>query len=112
MFSDEIQFAIQQVYLLKATSEEALDEAQERAGRRTERFVRLQLRAQKGGQRSDRQSTGSPQRPCLQLPWIIGFLIFTLLPLGLTLYYSFCDYSLLQGPGLDGLGELPRTGAG
>lgn len=31
-------------------------------------------------------------------PWIIGFGAFTLLPLLLSLYYSFCDYSLLQSP--------------
>lgn len=31
-------------------------------------------------------------------PWIIGFLTFTLVPVALSLYYSFCDYSLLQPP--------------
>jgi multiple sugar transport system permease protein len=31
-------------------------------------------------------------------PWLIGFLVFTLLPAGLSLYYSLCDYSLLQRP--------------
>ena len=31
-------------------------------------------------------------------PWIVGFLAFTLVPVGLSLYYSFCDYSLLQSP--------------
>ncbi|MBC7784678.1 MAG: sugar ABC transporter permease [Burkholderiales bacterium] len=31
-------------------------------------------------------------------PWLIGFAVFTALPLGLSLYYSFCDYSLLQPP--------------
>lgn len=31
-------------------------------------------------------------------PWLIGFLAFTLVPVGLSLYYSFCDYSLLQPP--------------
>lgn len=42
-------------------------------------------------------------------PWILGFLIFTLIPVGLSLYYSFCDYSLLQEPvwvGLDNYREL------
>lgn len=29
-------------------------------------------------------------------PWVVGFLVFTLIPVGLSLYYSFCDYSLLQ----------------
>jgi len=31
-------------------------------------------------------------------PWLIGFLGFTLIPVVLSLYYSFCDYSLLQPP--------------
>ena len=31
-------------------------------------------------------------------PWLIGFLVFTLIPTVLSLYYSFCDYSLLQSP--------------
>jgi multiple sugar transport system permease protein len=31
-------------------------------------------------------------------PWIVGFLAFTLIPVALSLYYSFCDYSLLQPP--------------
>ena len=36
-------------------------------------------------------------------PWLIGFLAFTLIPVGLSLYYSFCDYSLLQPPVFRGL---------
>ena len=35
-------------------------------------------------------------------PWIIGFLAFTLTPVVLSLYYSFCDYSLLQRPAFIG----------
>jgi multiple sugar transport system permease protein len=31
-------------------------------------------------------------------PWIVGFFAFTALPIVLSLYYSFCDYSLLQSP--------------
>jgi multiple sugar transport system permease protein len=31
-------------------------------------------------------------------PWLIGFCAFTLLPVGMSLYYSFCDYSLVQPP--------------
>jgi multiple sugar transport system permease protein len=31
-------------------------------------------------------------------PWLIGFSAFTLLPVLLSLYFSFCDYSLLQTP--------------
>lgn len=31
-------------------------------------------------------------------PWLIGFAAFTFLPIVLSLYYSFCDYSLVQRP--------------
>lgn len=31
-------------------------------------------------------------------PWLIGFIGFTLIPIALSLYYSFCRYSLLQPP--------------
>jgi len=31
-------------------------------------------------------------------PWIVGFLVFTLTPVALSVYYSFTDYSLLQTP--------------
>jgi multiple sugar transport system permease protein len=31
-------------------------------------------------------------------PWLFGFFAFTLVPIALSLYYSFCDYSLLQPP--------------
>lgn len=31
-------------------------------------------------------------------PWIAGLVIFTIIPVALSLYYSFCDYSLLQPP--------------
>lgn len=41
-------------------------------------------------------------------PWIVGFLAFTLVPVALSLYYSFCDYSLLQPPIFRGL-ENYRT---
>ena len=41
-------------------------------------------------------------------PWIIGFLAFTLVPIGLSFYYSLCDYSLLQPPVYRGL-ENYRT---
>jgi multiple sugar transport system permease protein len=36
-------------------------------------------------------------------PWLIGLLAFTIVPIGLSLYYSFCDYSLLQPPIFTGL---------
>lgn len=31
-------------------------------------------------------------------PWIIGFLFFTLYPVGASLYYAFCDYDVLSRP--------------
>jgi multiple sugar transport system permease protein len=36
-------------------------------------------------------------------PWLIGFFAFTLVPIVLSLYYSFCDYTLLQPPLFKGL---------
>jgi multiple sugar transport system permease protein len=36
-------------------------------------------------------------------PWIAGFLLFTLVPIGLAFYYGLCDYSLLQSPVFIGL---------
>lgn len=36
-------------------------------------------------------------------PWLIGFCIFTLVPVALSFYYSLCDYSLLQDPHFVGL---------
>jgi ABC-type sugar transport system permease subunit len=39
-------------------------------------------------------------------PWIVGFAVFTAIPIGLSLYYSFCDYSLTvprRGPLWTGL---------
>jgi multiple sugar transport system permease protein len=31
-------------------------------------------------------------------PWLVGFAAFTVLPAGISLYHSFCDYSLVQPP--------------
>ncbi len=31
-------------------------------------------------------------------PWIIGFLFFVVYPVGVSIYYSFCDYDVLQSP--------------
>jgi multiple sugar transport system permease protein len=45
-------------------------------------------------------------------PWIVGFLVFTAIPIALSLYYSFCDYSLTKpsrGPlwiGLDNYTQM------
>ena len=36
-------------------------------------------------------------------PWIVGLLVFLLVPVVLSFYYSFCDYSLLQSPAFIGL---------
>jgi multiple sugar transport system permease protein len=36
-------------------------------------------------------------------PWIIGFSVFTLYPVLASLFYSFCDYSVLQRPVFIGL---------
>jgi multiple sugar transport system permease protein len=36
-------------------------------------------------------------------PWLIGFAAFTLIPVALSLYYSFCQYSLVQSPLFCGL---------
>ena len=36
-------------------------------------------------------------------PWLLGFLAFMLLPMGAALYYSFCDYSIVQAPAFVGL---------
>jgi multiple sugar transport system permease protein len=36
-------------------------------------------------------------------PWLIGFFAFTVIPLILCVYYSLCDYSLLQAPLYRGL---------
>ena len=32
------------------------------------------------------------------LPWFIGLSVFTVYPVGASLFYSFCDYSVLQSP--------------
>ena len=31
-------------------------------------------------------------------PWIIGFALFVAYPVGASLYYSMCDYSVLKPP--------------
>jgi multiple sugar transport system permease protein len=36
-------------------------------------------------------------------PWLFGFLVFTLVPIVMSLYYSFCDYTLIQPPLYKGL---------
>lgn len=41
-------------------------------------------------------------------PWLIGFLAFMALPLGMSLYYSLSDYPLLGRPVPQGLGNYER----
>lgn len=36
-------------------------------------------------------------------PWLVGFIAFMLIPMALSLYYSFCDYPLLEPPLFTGL---------
>ena len=37
------------------------------------------------------------------LPFTLGFLFFMLVPMGISLYYSFCDYDILSAPKFTGL---------
>ena len=37
------------------------------------------------------------------LPFIIGFILFMIVPMGISLYYSFCDYDILSPPVFTGL---------
>ena len=37
------------------------------------------------------------------MPFIIGFLLFMIVPMGISLYYSFCDYDILSPPQFCGL---------
>ena len=37
------------------------------------------------------------------LPFIIGFLAFMIVPMGISLYYSFCDYNILSPATFTGL---------
>jgi len=46
-------------------------------------------------------------------PWLIGFAVFTAIPIGMAFYFSFCDYGLIDkgGPlwiGLDNYRDLAR----
>lgn len=40
------------------------------------------------------------------LPFTIGFLLFMIVPMGISLYYSFCDYDILSPPVFTGLKNL------
>jgi multiple sugar transport system permease protein len=41
-------------------------------------------------------------------PWLVGFCVFTLIPIGLSFYYSFCEYSLLQKPVFTGTSNYEK----
>lgn len=41
-------------------------------------------------------------------PFIIGFLLFMLVPMGISLYYAFCDYNILSKPVFIGLGNFKK----
>lgn len=41
----------------------------------------------------------------LTLPFALGFLLFTLIPMAMSLYYSFTDYNILSKPAFIGLGN-------
>ncbi|MCL6429704.1 MAG: sugar ABC transporter permease [Anaerolineae bacterium] len=41
-------------------------------------------------------------------PWLLGFLIFTLGPMAASLWFSFCEYKVIQPPRWIGLGNYQR----
>ncbi len=46
------------------------------------------------------------------LPFIIGFIMFLIVPMGISLYYSFCDYNILSPPKFVGLDNYIRMFTG
>ena len=48
-------------------------------------------------------SKGSVAGVLFTLPFTIGFLLFMIVPMGISLYYSFCDYDILSPPVFTGL---------
>ena len=42
------------------------------------------------------------------LPFTLGFLFFMLVPMGISLYYSFCDYDILSAPKFIGLSNYKQ----
>lgn len=57
------------------------------------------------------RSAGLPQAWLWVAPWLVGFVVFMLIPSAMSLYYSFTDYSLLEPPvgiGLANFAELWR----
>jgi multiple sugar transport system permease protein len=41
-------------------------------------------------------------------PWLLGFLLFSLIPMLLSLYYAFCDYDILGSPIFSGLSNFRK----
>ena len=48
----------------------------------------------------------------LCVPFIIGFIMFLIVPMGISLYYSFCDYNILSPPKFVGLANYIRMFTG
>lgn len=46
------------------------------------------------------------------LPFIIGFFVFLIVPMGISLYYSFCDYNILSPPTWSGLKNFTKVFTG
>lgn len=44
----------------------------------------------------------------LTLPFILGFLLFLIVPMIISLYYSFCDYNILSAPVWTGLSNFTK----
>lgn len=42
------------------------------------------------------------------LPFTIGFLLFMIVPMGISMYYSFCNYDILNPPVFTGIGNFQR----
>ena len=47
----------------------------------------------------------SPAGVVFALPFVIGFLMFMVVPMGMSLYYSFCEFEILGAPKFIGLGN-------
>lgn len=68
---------------------------------RTEREIRMKKK--RNMTLSQRLNTESAAGIVCSLPFIIGFLVFMIVPMGISLYYSFCDYDILSSPKWCGL---------
>lgn len=55
-----------------------------------------------------RMNTESVAGIICTLPFIIGFFLFLLVPMGISLYYSFCDYNIYSPPVFTGLSNYIR----